>query len=526
MAKQKDVKWGVCDCESDAFDYTGEDVKPFVWGLLDSDGTYNIFWDTKKFTDYVRASDIKYLYGHNSGKFDFMFPEILSELEAGKIMLINSRLAKAKIGNTELRDSFLCLPAPLAKFGEKDDFDYSMLARDKAGKRNTDFKQKIEKYLHQDCVALFNAMSRFVERYGFALTQAGASMKAWEDMGGEVRRYGKGHDDIFRQYYYGGRTQVFEYADGIKGNFKLFDINSSYPFAMCSDHPVGTDYYSSKDYKSAHGASFWDVYAVSRGALAVKTKLGTVFPDSLEPAHFKCTGWELRAGMDTGTLEIISASGLIPRRTESMKKYIMRYFDERISAKANKDIIGDVLAKIFMNSLYGRYGMNSADFKDYKIIESSANMDGWEPYIRCGDYEIVQRDSATKSYYDVALSASVTGLARANLWRAICSSKRPIYCDTDSVLCEDFNAQQGDKLGEWKLECEPEQIWIAGKKCYAFLLPDGKYKTAHKGMSKLDVEVNDIIRAAGGDEVVIPKSAPNMKFDGSQKFFNRTMKRT
>lgn len=522
-----DILWGVCDCETDSFDYTGQDIKPFIWGILDSNGDYNVFWDTTEFTDYVRKSKIKYLYGHNGGKFDFLFPDVLSQFENGQVMIINSRIAKAKIGKTELRDSFLCLPCPLAKFGEKDDFDYSMLAREKRKLRSTSFKTKIEKYLKQDCVALFNAMERFISLYGFALTQAGASMATWEKMGGEVRRYGQRHDAIFRNYYYGGRTQVFEYANGVSGDFKLYDINSSYPYAMCDYHPVGTDYYESNDYVADNGgASFWHITAISRGALPVRTKRGTTFPNDDIPREFLITGWELQAGLDTKTLDIITARGLIPRRVESMRAYVEKFYNDRIISKANKDILGDMLAKIFMNSLYGRYGMNSEDFMDYKIIQTGTDRGDFHPYMVCGDNEIVQRPAKNKSFYDVALSASVTGFARANLWRALCSCDRPMYCDTDSVLCETFNAPVGDKLGEWKLEAEISEVWISGKKCYVFKQKDGKYKTAHKGISALDVSIDVIKRVAGGESVVIPKSAPNMKLDGTQKFFSRTMKKT
>lgn len=184
--------------------------------------------------------------------------------------------------------------------------------------------------------------------------------------------------------------------------------------------------------------------------------------------------------------------------------------------------------------IYGRYGMRSADFMDYKIIPAGGAMGEWCLHSHCGDFDIVQRPAIVQTYYDVALSASVTGLARANLWRAMCASKRVIYCDTDSILCESFSGNTGDELGEWKLEAEIDKIWIVGKKCYAMRIK-GKtdkvtgepvYKTAHKGMSKLDVTVQDVMSAAAGNEVLIKKSAPCIKLDGRQLFFSRTMRRT
>lgn len=520
-----DILWAVADCETDSFD--GKEISPFVWGILDSDGNYNCFWNTKEFTDYVRASGLKYLYAHNGGKFDWFFPEIISEFEEGKIMLINSRLARAKIGKTELRDSFLCLPVPLSKFGEKDDFDYSILNRELKNERFKNNKQKIEKYLRQDCVALFNAMERYTTKYGHALTQSGAALKTWENMGGEKRRYGKKHDDNFRKYFYGGRTQVFKYANGISGNYQLWDIKSSYPDSMRDEHPCGADYYETTDYQTAPGASFWTLTAISRAALPIKTKFGTSFPDSELPQEFNCTGWELKAGIDTGTLKIISARGLIPLRFENMRPYVEKFYSEKLEAEKIGDTIGRELAKVFMNSCYGKFGSNPDEYKDYKIIKVGENKKGWLPHVDRGEYEIVQRDSQVKNYFDVAMAASITGHARAKLWRAICSSKNVFYCDTDSILCEELVSQKiGKELGNWDLECLIKKIWIAGKKCYVFEKENGKYKIAHKGISKLDIQIEDIKRAAAGEVVEIEKSAPAMSVSGKQKFFNRKIRRT
>ena len=44
--------------------------------------------------------------------------------------------------------------------------------------------------------------------------------------------------------------------------------------------------------------------------------------------------------------------------------------------------------------------------------------------------------------------------------------------------------------------------------------------------SKNDLTHEDIIKAAKGEEFVIKKNAPNIKIDGAQKFFSRTIKRT
>lgn len=533
MRKKKEKLWAVADCETDAFD--GQAVSPFVWAFLSSSGERRIFWDTAEFLNHLKQFE-GICYAHNGGKFDWLQPGIVEHLEHGDIKIINSRLAKAKIGLCELRDSFLCLPAPLAKFGGKMEFDYAHVARANSAKRRTEYKKKIEEYILQDVVALFTPMEIFINKFGFALTQAGAALKTWEAMGGEKRRYGKAHDDIFRPFYFGGRCQVFEYGAPLRGDFAMFDIVSSYPAAMTKQHPVGTDYYESHDYISAPGASFWIVEGYSAGAFPVREKYATEFPAGY--GVFYVTGWELQAALDTGTVTIKSATGLIPRRFETLAPYIDRFFRDKTEAEGKGDKAGREIAKIFLNSLYGKYGSNPDNYKDYKIIpagelfaidpifKTRKHGAEWSLEQMAGEYDIISKPSSNTQYYDVALAASVTGYARAELWRAICAAKRPIYCDTDSLLCEASQYNIGKNLGQWKKEADVTEAYIAGKKLYALKLSNGEWKTAHKGVSKMDVEVNDIIRAAKGEVVEIKRSAPSIAISGKQRFIDRRLKKT
>lgn len=520
MAKEK--IWAVADCETDAFD--GVSVRAFVWGYQTSEGARGIFWNTEEFLNWLRNFG-GYVYAHNGGKFDWLQPEIVPHFNEGKIRLINGRLAEAKIGKATIRDSWLCLPAPLSKYGQKDDFDYSILLRENSPSRKTN-KQKIEKYLMQDCAALFNAMERFISKHSFILTQAGAALKTWEAMGGEKRRYGINHDAIFRPYYIGGRCEVFECANGIEGDFKLYDINSSYPAAMSGEHCCGTDFVSARDYKKAHPSSFWSIRAVSRGALPFLENRKMFYPKDNQIREYKCTGHEIHAALEFGALDIIEACGVVPRRFETLKPYVERFFAERAICKAAGDTIGDVIAKTFSNSLYGKFGANPEEYRDYQIVGAGERRTGWTYSQTLDESDVLERPTACPQYFDVALAASITGQARATLMRGIMSSKRVMYCDTDSVLCEEFGGKVGDKLGEWKHEADVKKVWIAGKKCYALELENGEYKTAHKGVSKLDITVNDIKRAAAGEIVEIQKSAPNCKLDGRQVFFSRKIKKT
>jgi hypothetical protein len=420
------------------------------------------------------------------------------------------------------------VPTALSSGGEKMEFDYSIFDRDKMHLRKSN-RALIERYIMQDVTALYNLVDRFRERHGDALTQAGAALKTWETMGGNKRRYGFHHDAFFRPFYFGGRCQVFEYGAPLPGEFQYYDLISSYPKAMCADHPLGTEYYFSTDYMNCPGASFWTVKAISRGAFPTKDKNGIYFPNDEIVREYKITGWELIAALETNTCEIFEAYGHIPKYFETLKPYIDKFYKDKSDCEISGDKIGRLLAKLFLNSLYGKFAANPESYKDYLIAEPGERIEGYALDIEGDGYDILSKPAANAQYFDVALGASITGYARAQLWLGICASKGVVYCDTDSIICREFGAKTGNELGDWKIECEEglDNMHIAGKKLYAGRdVKTGKWKSAHKGFSKLDTKVKDIIAAAKGEIVEISRSAPSINISGVQKFINRKMSKT
>jgi len=524
MAKMR--KWATADSETNPFD--GTEVKPFIWAFYDGE-ICEIFEGpgaTKNFINYIKEFN-GIIYAHNGGRFDWMFSEIISAIDDAKpLMLINGRIAKARIGKCEIRDSWLCLPDKLSAFA-KDDFDYTWLLPENRDKR----RAEIISYITSDVKNLYEPLARFFEDNGQALTQAGASLKDWENMGGNVRRYGPHHDAKFRPYYFGGRVEVFNYANGEPGPFNIYDVNSAYPYAMTFQHPLGTRYYQTDDLSDIKGGSFWTVIAKSRGALPIRKKDGGVdFPNDNEPREYKVTGWELLCGIETGTLDILSGIGLVPMETESMRPFVEKCVKIKEAAEKAGDKTGRLLAKLKMNSCYGKYAANPESYKEY-ILDPRADTEeagGWcfDRLLTTpdGPRGLFWRPAQRAQFFDVALAASITGHARANLWRAINSCEGVIYCDTDSVLCQNgAKLDRGGKLGQWDDEGEIARAWIAGKKLYALEKTGGGYKTASKGVKATPAEIK---RVCAGEVVLIKNDAPTMKIDGRQIFQERHIKIT
>lgn len=523
-------KIAVIDSETDPFK-KGRVPKPFIWGFFNGQ-SFRVFDRTDDLAAFLRKQDI-ICYAHNGGKFDFHFLlEYLNPLQ--EVRIINGRLAQAFIGECELRDSYNILPVPLKAY-KKDEIDYAIM--ESSQRRKPENREKIVDYLCSDCVYLYELISKFVDQFGLHLTQAGASMSQWKKIsGGDAPQTDQAFYETFAPYYYGGRVECF--ASGIiEREFSVFDINSAYPYAMMQPHPYTPEFETSSRY--VLDADFVRVRCVSDGALPyrIDSDLGLSFPADDEMREYTVTGWEYRMGKDTGTIRRDTVTGSF-RFLEHVdfKEYVNHFYRMRSEAKKKNDEAASLFAKLFMNSLYGKFAANPDNYNNYILIpaERIADLDGsgWEFGGELGDWILGEAPLAEfqRRYYNVATGASITGFVRAMLWNAIQSSKGVLYCDTDSIAVERAGAAVtlGDALGQWKDEGRFDCAGIAGKKLYIFRgMPDANnvraYKTASKGARLSHAELWEV---ASGGEVDFTPEVPTFSVRKAPVFTTRRIVKT
>ena len=545
--KRVKKKIGVIDFETDPFLF-GRIPKPFAWGFYD--GTvYKEFWQkdawnsntcAEKLAAYIRDAgqddEPLLVYAHNGGKFDFLF--IIEWLE-GEIKIVNGRIMQANIGNCVLRDSYGILPIPLSKLQKKEngvlvgklEIDYSKMERDVREKH----KKEILTYLRADCHALYAAVVAFVEEFGDVLTIGSASMR-------ELKKFHKftpateSFDKVFRNYYFGGRCQCFEMGiiKAPKGKtFKGYDSNAAYPDAMRRmRHPVSTDHTFTR--KVTKDSAFVCWQGNNDNAVPVREKTGLNFAS--ESGTYWSTIHEFNMALDIGIIEpkrIIHAVEF----SEYMifDEFIDHFHGARLVAIENDDLFKSIFYKLVENSAYGKFAQSPENFQDSIILPwGETAPEPYMPQFVHGEYAIWSKPALSKTYFNVATAASITGGARANLMRGLADSIRPLYCDTDSIYCEEFNGTiHQTELGKWKLEFEADQIAIAGKKLYAAMgykknketgiLEYGCVKQASKGV-RLNHE--QIFHIANGGTVETRNDAPSFKLDGKHIFIERTIRHT
>lgn len=513
-------KIAVIDSETDPFKY-GRMPKPFLWGFYDGE-QYIEFNTTEAMADFLKDREI-IVYAHNGGKYDYHF--LLPYMEGRtKIMLINSRLAKWKLGKCELRDSYNILPVPLSKLN-KDEFDYSKM---EAAVRN-EHMDEIRKYLRNDCIYLYDAVIDFISRFGLHLTQATAALRQWEAMGNKSPKTSGAYYESVKDWYFGGRVTPFQHGV-IDGEFDIIDINSAYPRAMIEQHPWGLDRRISRTVKDSEiSKAFLEVECYAEGCFPQRQEDKSLdFPHAF--GRYFITGHEFKAALETRSItrvKIIHA--MIWQDTINFKEYVTHFYEMKLEAKRKKDKAGELFAKLLLNSFYGKFGANPAKYMEYIIDDyGSETPKGYSPDAVYGQKQFYCKplDEINQRYYNVAVAASITGWVRAELWKSLQAVTDPLYCDTDSIICRSKgNLLIGDKLGEWKLEGEADRVAIAGKKLYACrLTPKWRtaenkgWKTACKGVRLTPAE---IVSVARGKTVTYYSDAPTFSFLRGANFLER-----
>lgn len=269
--------------------------------------------------------------------------------------------------------------------------------------------------------------------------------------------------------YYGGRTEIF--YRGTVQNLKVMDINSSYPFQMKSlPYPDTSHIEPSKIDTHKFGVGVFKVFVPYMPAppLPFRGQSGRLY----FPTGIFTGAWTYQEVRYAESLGVKILKEYVGEGTNSavtpFSGYMDDFYGKRIVAKRNKDKFLDLLLKLWMNNLYGKWNQrNPGDLltRDkipfYKI----------EKYLEHPDFK-TRKIGPFYSYTIPKLEPPktanfmwgtyVTSYARIHLHKGlqavIDAGKTPIYCDTDSVMYFGGNPKENPdlpisgKLGDWDIE--------------------------------------------------------------------------
>jgi DNA polymerase elongation subunit (family B) len=495
----------ILDFETDPFDnLKGTEVQPFLAVLYSDNFETVIIWEENhaKFIDAVLAAIValpeKYtIYAHNGGKFDYLF--LLHKLR-GFVSFKGRAIMSATIGNHELRDSFHIIPEKLANW-QKDTFDYNRMKR---GERNK-WKEEIIRYCVNDCKYLLEIVKKFLEEFGFKISIGQAAMY-------ELKKHyktatiGEQMDGFLRQWFFGGRVECLSGAGHFIGDYKLYDVNSMYPYVMANMlHPIGSEFTVRTNGKINSNTVFLEIEGFNRGGFVTKGQNGETTAEQ-GFGIFNVTIHEYNVALKYGLIERPRILRMIDCDSLTrFDKFVLPLYERRQETKAklhqlkpgtyeyNEIKKDDIFIKLIMNNAYGKFAQNPRRFKETYITGPHEKPPEFEtgfgslPVFDCDSYAIWERPTQKLRFNNVATAASITGAARAILMEAIELADDPIYCDTDSLICRNLSGVSIDavKLGSWDIEKEIIETIICGKKLYAYKTIDGKIIIRSKGSSGL-----------------------------------------
>lgn len=522
----------VFDSETDPF---GEQVSlaAFTCGFKDCHtGDYFDFWGEDAIDQFFAFLKAEYtdkgirciIYVHNLGGFDLFF--MLQHLDSGTYpTIIGGRVSSVKLGGQEFRDSYRIIPVALSVY-KKDDFDYRKLRRSVRDKH----REEILLYQRHDCENLADLVTEFIAQFGDRPTIGNTAISFLRSFHG-FERMKEGADNLIRPFFHGGRCQGFEFGV-LRGAFKVYDVTSMYPFVMKSYlHPVSAEVLRGRSITEKTAYIEW--FGENENAVPVRAEDGSL-DFTCKQGRFLTSAHEFHLAEKLGLIRPRSIIQTMSFRTwTTFEAFIDHFFEARKVAQENRDKLRDIFYKLIMNSAYGKFAQDPRRYEQYCItvgelppedeIASITNPNGWKPKTINGDTIVWSKDSPNRfnGFFNVATGASITGAARAVLLDGLSKSKRPVYCDTDSIICESLSGVDfdGSVLGGWKLEAVGEVFACAGKKLYALFTRNREaWVKATAKMGDEDRARMDTVSIDGETFYCIKKACKGSVLSGSQIF--------
>lgn len=346
---------------------------------------------------------------------------------------------------------------------------------------------------------------------------------------------GKVEWDI-REAYTGGAVDVFinhngkfyNLLRGLKDKLYYYDVNSLYPYTMGTlGMPIGKpiafegnieDCWIAENTSGAvieHEYVYFFYCKITSPEFLnhpilqrrIKTKDGIRTIAGLG----SWTGWissyeyftALRHGYE---IEVIK--GYKFKKGNIFKEYVEKLYQIRMTYSKSDPM--NLIAKLLMNSLYGKFGMKS-ESNGVEVYNSNVplEMEALDAHLarmgesvsdilKAGDHYVIQTKEVHYRFDDkedlyhgidvnVAIAATVTAGARCLMSQVKnCEGMNIYYTDTDSVITNKPLAPElvGDKLGQFKLECEITEAVFLAPKVYGIRTTEGEEIIKVKGLTK------------------------------------------
>lgn len=361
-------------------------------------------------------------------------------------------------------------------------------------------KEECIKYLKKDCISLWEIIKKFQKFIYYneginilkintiaALAFSIFRTNYLKNIKIPIQR--DNIDKDIRKAYYGGIVDIYKPSSN---SLYYYDVNSLYPFAMLNPMPTGNPLFvqGNQDLDKEFGFYFATIVTpldkkIQGIPILPKREIKNFRSRTQSPlGHWQ--GWyfseELRTARDLYNYKIIIHKGY--RFTPSyniFSSYIEKYY----SLKASSSSTLKNIAKLLLNSLYGRFGMHTENYVTKMVSEKEqSELIFTESVISeiplQNGYHIVQltNDTALTSRKNISIpiAAAITAYGRIYMHKFKHINNNPcFYTDTDSVFLEAILSDKyvGEKLGQQKLVyTKPIKATFISPKVYCLEIPN------------------------------------------------------
>lgn len=420
--------------------------------------------------------------------------KIISFINKSRVVIIH---AKSKEGSIFFLDTLNYLPFSVKQLGEK------IGLKKLEANFQKDSDQKLFKYCMRDTEIITEGILEWIhflkqENLGsFAKSLASQALNAFRHRFMKHRIHihtDKKVIELERASYFGGRTECFFIGEVKESPIYDLDVNSMYPYVMWKYE------YPTKKVGYLENVSIEKLKNIIEKYLVIaEVELDTDKPYYPYRGKGKCL---FPIGQFTTTLctqslkralennHIVKVNKLAAyHKAVIFKDYVDYFYNLKKHAKENNKKIDYILSKLFLNSLYGKFGQRIDTVIETGILEKPQWGREEIVYAKTGKkeiinylgnkYEILELNTDDGYNTFVAIASHVTDFARNVLldYIEMAGWDNVYYCDTDSLFVNErgyANLQSvlsEIELGKLKLERKIEKLTIYSLKDYVY---DGK----------------------------------------------------
>ena len=412
------------------------------------------------------------------------------------------------------------------------------------------FKEEAIKYCKLDCQCLHEILIKFNElifkhfkvNISYSLTLPALAMRIYKSQfmpKNTIYQLLGNIESNIRQSYTGGAVDVYiphnritTTTSDIKDIFKklyVYDVNSLYPFIMANTPmPIGKPTYFEGDIRSLESSAFGYFYCKITSPEYLENpilqrKIITSEGIRTIAGLGSWEGWIFSGEMDYAmklgyTFEILK--GYQFEKGYIFKDYVLKMYNLRMEYAKTHPM--NLIAKLLMNSLYGKFGMK-LDTTRIEMFDTSNEMENsifnellevsgetLQDFIQIDSHFITVRKSILSYKYNeeddmfhgldvnIAIASAIT--AGARMWMSVFKNNplfNLFYSDTDSVVVDKQLPEfmVGKELGQLKLEHVVTKAVFLAPKVYGLVDVDGSEIIKVKGVVKemlADIKVSDL----------------------------------